>query len=90
MSLELVIRTIFSTFFLASVLRICTPIILPAMGGLFATSAGTFNMALEGIMLMGSLYRSFCFALFRKCMGRSSCRPDRRYSDFHDPGCIPY
>ena len=54
MSLELVIRTIFSTFFLASVLRICTPIILPAMGGLFATSAGTFNMALEGIMLWGA------------------------------------
>ena len=90
MSLELVIRTIFSTFFLASVLRICTPIILPAMGGLFATSAGTFNMALEGIMLMGCLYRCFCFSLFRKCMGRCVCRIGRRHSGFYDPGCIPH
>ena len=62
MSLELVIRSIFSTFFLASVIRICTPIILPAMGGLFATAAGTFNMALEGIMLWGAFTGVFVSA----------------------------
>ncbi len=62
MSLELVIRSIFSSFFLASVIRICTPIILPAMGGLFATAAGTFNMALEGIMLWGAFTGVFVSA----------------------------
>jgi ABC-type uncharacterized transport system permease subunit len=62
MSLDLVIRSIFSTFFLASVIRICTPIILPAMGGLFATTAGTFNMALEGIMLWGAFTGVFVSA----------------------------
>lgn len=62
MSLELVIRSIFSTFFLASVIRICTPIILPAIGGLFATAAGTFNMALEGIMLWGAFTGVFVSA----------------------------
>ena len=33
MSLETVLRSIFSAFFLASVIRISTPIIFPAMGG---------------------------------------------------------
>lgn len=62
MSLETVIRSIFSAFFLASVIRICTPIILPSMGGLFATAAGTFNMALEGIMLWGAFTGVFVSA----------------------------
>jgi len=54
MSLETVIRSIFSTLFLASVIRISTPIIFPAMGGLIATCAGVPNMALEGIMNVGA------------------------------------
>lgn len=62
MSLETVLRSIFSAFFLASVIRICTPIILPSMGGLFATAAGTFNMALEGIMLWGAFTGVFVSA----------------------------
>lgn len=54
MSLETVIRSIFSTLFIASVIRISTPIIFPAMGGLIATVAGVPNMALEGIMNVGA------------------------------------
>ena len=54
MSLETVIHSIFSTLFLASVIRISTPIIFPAMGGLVATVAGVPNMALEGIMNVGA------------------------------------
>ena len=54
MTLETVIRSIFSTFFLASVIRISTPIILPAMGGLVAMASGVSNIALEGIMLWGA------------------------------------
>jgi len=54
MSLETVIRSIFSTLFLASVIRISTPIIFPAMGGLIAVVTGVPNMALEGIMNVGA------------------------------------
>ncbi len=54
MSLELVLRGIFSALFLASVLRISTPIILPALGGLVTDLAGATNIALEGIMLVAA------------------------------------
>jgi simple sugar transport system permease protein len=54
MSLETVIRGIFSSLFVASVIRISTPIIFPAMGGLIAQVAGVPNMALEGIMNVGA------------------------------------
>jgi general nucleoside transport system permease protein len=54
MSLDTVIRSIFSAFFLASVIRISTPIIFPAMGGLLAITSGASNIALEGIMLWGA------------------------------------
>lgn len=55
MTFETVIRSIFSTLFLASVIRISTPIIFPAMGGLNAVAAGVPNMALEGIMNASAL-----------------------------------
>ena len=54
MSVEIVLRSIFSLIFLASVIRISTPIILPAFGGLIANRAGVSNMALEGIMNAGA------------------------------------
>ncbi|MCS7252216.1 MAG: ABC transporter permease [Anaerolineae bacterium] len=46
-----VLRAIFSVAFLASVLRVTTPILLPALGGLISELAGVINIALEGIML---------------------------------------
>ncbi|MDP2966682.1 MAG: ABC transporter permease [Pelolinea sp.] len=54
MSFDTVIRSIFSAFFIASVIRISTPIIFPAMGGIIAIQAGVSNMALEGIMNAGA------------------------------------
>lgn len=54
MSLAVVIRSILSAAFLASVLRISTPLILPALGGLITDLSGAVNIALEGIMLVGA------------------------------------
>jgi general nucleoside transport system permease protein len=54
MSLDVVLSGIFSGLFLASVLRISTPLILPALGGLISDLAGSINIALEGIMLVAA------------------------------------
>lgn len=62
MTFDIVIKSIFSTFFLASVIRICTPIILPSLGGLVASAAGVSHVALEGIMLWGAFTGVFVSA----------------------------
>jgi simple sugar transport system permease protein len=54
MPIEVVIRGILSPLFIASILRISTPIILPALGGLISDLAGVINIALEGIMLVAA------------------------------------
>ena len=54
MPLSVVLRGIFSALFVASVLRISTPIILSALGGLISDVAGVINIALEGIMLVSA------------------------------------
>ena len=51
MSLEVVLQSIFSAAFIATVIRVSTPLILPAMGGLLSELSGAINIALEGIML---------------------------------------
>lgn len=52
--MEEVIRVIFSATFIAAVLRVSTPIILPALGGLVSELAGVGNIALEGLMLIAA------------------------------------
>ena len=54
MPIDVVIRGILSPLFIASVIRISTPIILPALGGLLSDLAGVINIALEGIMLISA------------------------------------
>jgi general nucleoside transport system permease protein len=51
MSLEVVLRSIFTAAFVATIIRVATPLILPALGGLVSELAGVLNIALEGIML---------------------------------------
>ncbi|MBI9044252.1 MAG: ABC transporter permease [Anaerolineaceae bacterium] len=54
MLVNLVLKGIFSAAFLASILRISAPLILPALGGLITDLAGSTNIALEGIMLFAA------------------------------------
>ena len=43
------------TDILSASVRIATPILLAALGGLLCFRAGVFNIGLEGMMLIGSL-----------------------------------
>jgi simple sugar transport system permease protein len=49
--LEAVIQGIFSAGFLAAILRVATPILLPSLGALISGQAGVINIGLEGLML---------------------------------------
>ncbi len=48
------LRAIVTFTFIASVIRITTPILLPALGGLLTDLGGSVNVALEGMMLIAA------------------------------------
>lgn len=54
MSIEVVLGSIFSAAFLATIIRISTPLLLPALGGLISDLGGVVNIALEGQMLIAA------------------------------------
>jgi simple sugar transport system permease protein len=54
MDFGVVLSAILSGAFIASVLRISAPLILPALGGLLSDLAGSINIALEGTMLVAA------------------------------------
>lgn len=50
------ISSVFDVTLLNSVFRFATPILLAALGGLICDRVGVFNIALEGLMLMGAFF----------------------------------
>ncbi len=67
MSINVVLSGIFSSLFLASILRISTPLILPALGGLISELAGVINIALEGTMLV-SAFTGVVISAYTECV----------------------
>jgi simple sugar transport system permease protein len=62
---ENVVQGLFSAAFLASILRVSTPILLPSMGALLTDRAGVINIGLEGIMLSAAFTGVYVSAITR-------------------------
>ncbi|MCS6872680.1 MAG: ABC transporter permease [Anaerolineae bacterium] len=53
-SVEDVLNSIFSATYLAAILRISTPLLLPSLAALISVKAGVINIGLEGMMLIAA------------------------------------
>jgi general nucleoside transport system permease protein len=58
-----ILGSIFSATFLAAILRVTTPILLPSLGALVSDRAGVINIGLEGIMLSAAFSGSLVSGL---------------------------
>lgn len=66
--LSQIIKLLLTPSFAASVLRITTPILFAALGGLMARRCGIMNLALEGSMLTAALFAVVASAFAKKAV----------------------
>ncbi len=69
---ENVIDGIFSAVFVAAILRVTTPILLPSLGALISEKAGVLNIGLEGMMLSSAFTGVVVSAYSQDWFGQST------------------
>ena len=66
------------TYILSLALRLCTPVLLISIGGMFVLKANIFNLALEGFALMGAFAAVAGAHFSGSAHGAHQKRPHRR------------